>query len=913
RCLCVAALLLVTTLAAPLVAAESEARAGDTTESSQPATARISPPLLRGSVTAPIPPGLLAPGEPAVETILSLVIDEEGQVIDQQVSVSSGIPEIDDLALATAPYLSFVPASLDGEPVLVTLDFPFRFLPERPAEPEVPPAELRGRVEALGSKEPLGLVTVAAFTAEEKPEADRVKLRGGEGQRDVSVNYVLSDEPLMSVETDAEGQFLFADLPLGTYVVIVGSGGYRKVSWLEVLDAGQKRDVVYRLVPALGAETVVIARRNPGVPERVLTRDEVFKLPGAANDPIAAVKSLPGVSYAPRQDSSAEVGGVDQVPVVRGAASEDSVGYLDGLPSPILIHSVGTEAVLPDYAVDEALLAPAAASARYGDLIGAVIGLGLRSPRKDRIGGFVQPGFSMAAGAIEGPITKKSRFYIGFRRSYYEAIFALFFPRDAVVDFATVPFLQDQQVVLETDLRDWLQFRFSYIGTIDGINILSREDEDGRQDQVFSRNTVLNRFQLELEARGPNGAMNLIKPAVTFWNTRFEIGDNIDERDRHTTFHLLELYELPVLKWLTLQGGAMLEVDYSNRVARIPQFGREDTGPSTQIEEEQFNQGQEKIIRVWHSGWLSAELRPHKSVRLTPAVRLDGFAAVNEFVVQPRLRLAGDLAPWLTLSASGGRYHQLPSLQELNAISGNPDLETERAWHVNVGVDLRPGPWLDVNVQGYAKFLDNLVVQDLPDVAFSDLVSGVGLDDAEDDETNGLSNSGLGRIYGAEVLLRYGFFAGIGFKGWLGYSLSWSERRDFEDEDWRWFASDRRHQLTVLLQLSFPGEVSLGGRWQLQTGRPSTPVDKSIFFADTGSYLPIYGDLYSERTLPYHQLDLRLDKRVRKKTYTMDFFIEATNVYYAKTNDLNVPSYDYRESAGFALIPQVDFGFRLEF
>ena len=909
-----AALCLLFVLAAvPALAQSEEAPPVD-----QPPVApgdRVSPPLLRGSVTAPIPPGLLAPGQPAVEAVLSLVIDEEGQVIDQQLSVSSGIPEIDELALATAPYLSFVPASLDGVPVLVTLEFPFRFLPERPEEPEVPPAELRGRVEALGSKEPLVLVTVAVFAAQEKPESERIKVKGGEGRRDVSVNYELAEEPLVSLETDPEGQFLFEELPAGDYVVVVGSGGYRKVSWLEQLEPGQQRDVVYRLVPTLGAETVVIARRNPGVPERVLTRDEVFKLPGAANDPIAAVKSLPGVSYAPRQDSSGEIGSVDQVPVVRGAASEDSVGYLDGLPSPILIHSVGTEAVLPDYAVDEALLAPASASVRYGDLIGAVIGLGLRSPRNDRIGGFVQPGFSMAAGAIEGPITKKSRFYIGFRRSYYEAIFALFFPRDAVVDFATVPFLQDQQVILETDLRDWLQFRFSYIGTIDGINILSREDEDGRQDQVFSRNTVLNRFQLELEAKGPKGAMHLIKPAVTFWNTRFEIGQDIDDRDRHTTFHLLDLYELPVLKWLTLRGGAMLEVDYSNRVARIPQFGREDTGPSTQIEEEQFSQGQEKITRVWHSGWLSAELSPVRAIRITPSVRLDGFAAVNEFVAQPRFRLAGDPTPWLTLSASGGRYHQLPSLQELNAISGNPELETERAWHVNVGVDLRPGPWLDVNIQGYAKFLDNIVVQDLPDVGFSDLVQGVGDEDEDEDEdeTNGLSNSGVGRIYGAEVLLRYGFFAGIGFKGWLGYSLSWSERKDFEDEEWRWFASDRRHQLTVLLQLTFPGEVSLGARWQFQSGRPRTPVDKAIFFADSGSYLPVYGELYSERTLPYHQLDLRLDKRVRKKTYTIDFFIEATNVYYAKTNDLEVPSYDYRESAGFALIPQVDFGFRLEF
>ena len=99
----------------------------------------------------------------------------------------------------------------------------------------------------------------------------------------------------------------------------------------------------------------------------------------------------------------------------------------------------------------------------------------------------------------------------------------------------------------------------------------------------------------------------------------------------------------------------------------------------------------------------------------------------------------------------------------------------------------------------------------------------------------------------------------------------------------------------------------------MQSGRPRTPVDGSVFYADVGSYIPVYGALYSERSKVYHQLDLRLDKRFRTKSTVIDFFVEATNVYYAKTDDLLIPSYDYREQVGFALIPQVDLGFRLEF
>ena len=197
-------------------------------------------------------------------------------------------------------------------------------------------------------------------------------------------------------------------------------------------------------------------------------------------------------------------------------------------------------------------------------------------------------------------------------------------------------------------------------------------------------------------------------------------------------------------------------------------------------------------------------------------------------------------------------------------------------------------------------------------MSFSDLLETEELE-VEDDPTNGLSNSGVGRIYGLEAFIRFGALRGVGVNGWLGYSLAWSERRDFEDEEWRYFANDRRHQLTVLLQVELPKEVSIGARWQVQSGRPRTPVDGSVFYADVGSYIPVYGALYSERSKVYHQLDLRLDKRFRTKSTVIDFFVEATNVYYAKTDDLLIPSYDYREQVGFALIPQVDLGFRLEF
>ena len=573
---------------------------------------------------------------------------------------------------------------------------------------------------------------------------------------------------------------------------------------------------------------------------------------------------------------------------------------------------MGTETVLGDYLAARAYLKPAAAGADFGDLTGGVVGLDIRSPRSDRVGGFIQPGFSLAAGAVEGPIGDKARFYVGYRRSYYEFLFALVLPEDSPADFATVPFLQDQQAILEADATDWLRVQFAYLGAIDGIDILTREDDDGNQEQAFKRTTRMNRFQFKFDMDGPNQIKNRLQPALTFWSTEFLLGEEFNTTDRHITFHLHDRAEFPIAPWLEIQTGFLLEVDSVRRKAIAPRFAREDTGPEVNLDEADVSSGKEDITRVWFGAWVSPEFRPLPWLRVSPQLRIDRFEALGETAVQPRMYMTFLPTPWMSWSLAGGRYHQTPSQDELNAITGNPELSTEGAWHANLGLNLRPGEWLNIDLQTYAKFLDSQVVADSSADTFADLLDTEG-QDVEEDPTHGLSNDGIGRIYGVEAFIRFGVLRGIGVSGWLGYSLSWSERKDFEGEDWRWFDNDRRHQLTVLLQLQLPKAVSIGGRWMVQSGRPRTPVESSVFYADAGAYVPVFGDIYSERSNVYHQLDLRIDKRFRTRNTVIDFFVEATNVYYAKTDDLLIPSYDYREQAGFALIPQVDVGFRLEF
>lgn len=588
---------------------------------------------------------------------------------------------------------------------------------------------------------------------------------------------------------------------------------------------------------------------------------------------------------------------------------------MDGLPIPIIFHPLSNQSITGDFLVDKAYLQPAASDAKFGDLTGGVVGLDLRDPRSDRVGGFFEPGIGLTSFGLEGPITKKARFYIGLRRSYYEIFFRIISAAapDLNLDFATAPFFQDQQVILQVDPVDGLQLTAGYLGSTDGIRLLEPEDEDdGSQDLLFDLNTNLHRFFVRLDAEAPFGLKNRAQIALTFWGTSFNFANIISSSEKHTTLHIADDVMIPVQPWLDVNAGVLGEVDWVSISEDAPAAVRENQSAGAGNGLASNISGSAKSTRGWLGGYVGTTFKPTKWLSLTPEFRFDYFGVIDAAVPAFRGRLGVSPIKQVRFSLAGGRYVQAPARSELSSVSGNPDLGPEGAWHVNLGVQLIPGPFLDIDVQGYLKTLDDQVVSENSAADFSTLAT-LGEEDGEEDPTNGLSNSGIGRIWGMEVFARFAFLRGGAFSGWFSYSLSWAQRKDFPDEDWRWFQYDRRHALSVLLQVKLPGEVQIGARWQLQSGAPKTPINGATFYADAGAFVPEYGGLYSERGRPYHQLDLRIDKRIRKDDHVADIFIDILNLYAATTDDFLLYSFDFEESAAFTAIPSFNFGVRVEF
>ena len=99
------------------------------------------------------------------------------------------------------------------------------------------------------------------------------------------------------------------------------------------------------------------------------------------------------------------------------------------------------------------------------------------------------------------------------------------------------------------------------------------------------------------------------------------------------------------------------------------------------------------------------------------------------------------------------------------------------------------------------------------------------------------------------------------------------------------------------------GKWQLGGRFQLYSGLPLTPITGSIFDSDANRYLPLFGPTYSDRAPIHHQLDLRMDRFFKWGPVNMTFFLDVQNVYMDQSTVAYFYSYDYSQRSAFKSLP----------
>jgi hypothetical protein len=674
----------------------------------------------------------------------------------------------------------------------------------------------------------------------------------------------------VEVASGDDGRFTATYLPFGRLDVVAIAGGYR--AYFGSARAGA--DLEIRLVPDTAAATEVIrvSGRVPSKPALHLDTTEIRNLPGAGNDALRALQSLPGVARTPFG-----LGGL----ALRGTAPRDTKVYLDGIEVPLLYHFGGLASFLPTGAVDEISLEPGGASVRYGRGLGGVATVTSRTGRRDAWSAGGEISLIHAAALAEGPGPAKGSWLIGVRRSYFDAI-----EKAANLDLALAPRYGDAQLRWESGDGAWMAMLF---GSDDKL-VLVHDPTDTSTGGVDTSNVksfdYVSRFaRLGVRYRAIRGATSftlLPSAGIDDVNGRANHND-IDKGLHRTTIPLNLRAELatPFLGGTFLIGFDGGSSHHSYDILNTPPPNPSDPSPDTVLRRELARWTADAGVFLEQS-WFAWGDR----LEIRPGVRADHFGLSDQWTVDPRIVIHERLRNGIELTQSAGMYHSPPLITDLDPIfmRTRPMLGAI-ATQLAVGAKTIVGDDKELSATAYYQRLEQLPVDAIstatPISANGGTDSGGALGisrelvDSQFGSYSFRDSIGNGRAYGIELIAR----RNVGrWTGWIAYTYGRSFRQNpVRGPDYYPYVLDQPHALTLLGTAALGGGWRAGGRFRYATGNPFTPV-ASTFVDTDGDVVAVDGPILSERLPAFFQLDLRADHAWRRPWGLVNLYLDIQNV-----------------------------------
>ncbi|WP_437604247.1 TonB-dependent receptor [Sorangium sp. So ce590] len=821
---------------------------------------------------------------------LQLDIDRNGRV-KQAVVVESAGHGFDESAVAAAQKLEFEPARrADGTPAAARILYRYSFTlktaapPPAAGEPARPAENLRGTVLASGGDVPLAGATV-------------------------SVARVAGDAAAPELTTDEGGAFVFVDLPPGRYKVTVAAPGFEPLSVEEEIAAGEQIEVKYRLLPrGEGLEVTVRGDRPPReVTKRTLEQREINRIPGTNGDALRSLQNLPGVARPPT---------LAGLLIVRGSGPQDTQTFVDGTQVPLIYHFGGLSSVVPTEMLEKIDFYPGNFSAKYGRVQGGIVDVALRSPNEDgKLHGLAQMDLIDARVLLEGPVPflANTRFMVAGRRSYIGESFGPVLEA-AGAGVTQAPVYYDYQVLLETEPTPSSRLRLTFFGSDDALEVLL--SDPAPNEPALSGNvglhTAFQRLQLRYDHELTDRDRLDAVLAIARDDADFGIGPIYFQLDLKTLSGRLE-YVRRLSRGAVFNAGLDVFAGLYAVNLRAPGPNRPGEPPNQPFSTRALQEVSRAGGFFYPAAYAELELAPSPRAKLVPGLRFD-YQDLNErATVSPRVNGRFDVVqgfPRTTVKGGVGVFHQPPQFQEVIPPLGNPGLKSTRALHYAAGVEQDITRNIEASAEGFYKQLDELIVG-------VNRPGSIQLD---------YQNVGSGRVIGGEFLLKYK--PDDRFFGWAAYTLSRSTRVPGVGEAERPVSFDQTHILTVLGSYRLGDGWEFGARFRLVSGNLVTPNvcnvnaqscdpyrTNALFYAPTGTYTPIpFSGPSSERLPPFHQLDLRLDKSWKFKSWQLSAYLDVQNVYNNANSEAIQYNYNYTARqyvTGLPVLPS--FGLRGEF
>ncbi|HMJ13127.1 MAG TPA: TonB family protein [Polyangiaceae bacterium] len=800
----------------------------------------------------------------SVTVVLLLDIDAAG-------NVTRAVPEapqghgFDEAAVAAAQKLKFEPARRGDAPIAVRIKFPYVFSPPAPV--------LVGRVARQGSQS-------------DAPVANaRVTVRAADGSERVTTS-------------DANGAWRITGLGPGAVQIRIEVAGYQPASLEEQLASGEETKLIVRLAavapaaeepeaaeeePTSAVEVFVEGERPPReVTRRTLSRNEMSTMPGSFGDALRSIQNLPGVARPPPFSG---------LLIVRGSAPDDTAIVVDGTWVPLIYHFGGLSSVVPTELIEKIDFFPGNYSVMYGNSMGGLIDVGLRNPTQDgRFHGLAQIDLIDARLMLEGPIAKTGwTFLAAGRRSWIDTWLGPVL-KEAGFGVTAAPRYYDYQLMVQRHFSADSSFRLAFFGSDDALEILNQSPTQSAPQFGGEFRLRTNFWRLQALYKNRFDQKTELRSMASIGQDSFDIGFGSDYGALTITPMALRT-ELSHGFMRGLKANIGLDLNYGPyefvfRFRRIPRPGEPGGGPGdvpveTIQKDDYFAPG----------AYTELEILPARGTRIVPGVRLDYATTTEAWDVSPRINARQDLTsgfPRTTIKGGVGIFRQAPDPFEADPVFGATDLKSNTSVHYGLGFEQEFTRQIELSTDIFYKDFSDLVVQ-------------------------GSGNTGEGRAFGVEWLLRYK--EDDRFFGWLAYTLSRSEVREFADYPLHLSQWDQTHILTLLGSYKLGRGWKLGARFRYVSGNLYTPLTTGAYDATTGTPLeaPTFPP-FSTRMPAFNQLDMRVDKQWTFSAWKLTAYLDVLNVLNRQNTEAVVYNYNYTKSSqvsGLPILPNL--GIRGEF
>lgn len=699
--------------------------------------------------------------------------------------------------------------------------------------------------------------------------------------------------------TDFEGKFRIENIPPKSYNIRIKSIDYKEQTLFNVVVTTGNAEILNVELErnSINLDGVVI-RSNPfnkpaesPLSVQTLSSQEIKSNPGGNFDISRVIQAFPGVG-----GTSGSVGGYRNDLIIRGGAPNENVYYIDGIEVPNINHFAtqgsagGPTGIINTSFIGEVNLFTSAFPAKYDNPLSGVLQMKQRQANPEKVQHNVRLSATELAYSVDGPIKKdKVTFLASARRSYLQLLFKL-------LDVPIQPSYWDFQYKVDYKINKNLTFYTLGIGAIDNFSFLTPDDLTPENVYTIKSNPTINQWSYTngygLKGLTKNGYWNLTFSRNMLNNEldRFEDNQNPKENERILKIRSQEaenkmrfIWNKYFDKW-SYSAGVVAQYcqfnnDYYTRVRS------ELRDPSGQLLQPAFEVQGNTAINFFRYGAFAQVARKFLQERLDVSlgIRTDGNTFTTNGnnlgeTLSPRLAASMLLFENFKFNASAARYYKIPTYTVLgfqsNGTYVNQGADYIQSDHLVAGFEYLPRRGTRFTIEGFYKQYENYPVSLIDSISLANKGGDFSVLGNEP-----ISSTGLGRSYGAEFQFQQklidNFFAILSYTYYISEFTNLNGQ--YEPASW-----DNRHLLSFIGGYKFKRNYELGVKFRYQGGAPYTPFDPVASqrnYISTGVGTPDNTQFNDARLGSFHAMDIRLDKKWNFNKWSLDVFIDITNVY----------------------------------